>query len=89
MFAVLDTTSKNKKSILFDKTFMVDIVDKVSSSKVEKLINVYGGVSFLIYLFALRIILSVNVFIVFISTVCYSKTSYLYSICKNYKSFTN
>lgn len=41
----LDNSSKRKKSILYDKTFLVDVVDKVISSKVQKLIRVYGGVS--------------------------------------------
>jgi len=42
---VLGSSSKNKKSILFDKTFLIDIVDNIVRSKVEKLINAYGGVS--------------------------------------------
>jgi len=37
------TPRKDKKSTLYDKTFFVDIVDKIVSSKVEKLINSYGG----------------------------------------------
>ncbi|CAI6355585.1 unnamed protein product [Macrosiphum euphorbiae] len=40
---VLSSSSKNKRSILYDKTFLVDIVDNIVSSKVEKLINSYGG----------------------------------------------
>lgn len=44
-FSVLSSSSKNKRSILYDKTFLVDIVDNIVSSKVEKLINSYGGVS--------------------------------------------
>lgn len=71
---ILGTPSKSKKSILYDKTFMIDIVDKVSCSKVEKLINVYGGVSVLIYYIniidiVLKIIISIDLFIIFISTV--------------------
>lgn len=46
-FLVLGSSSKNKKSILYDKTFLIDIDDNIVSSKVEKLINTYGGVSFL------------------------------------------
>lgn len=45
-FAVVGSTRKNKKSILFDKTFLIDIVDTTVNSKVEKLITSYGGVSF-------------------------------------------
>jgi len=42
---ILDISNRNKKSILYDKIFLIDIVDKIVSSKVEKLINAYGGVS--------------------------------------------
>lgn len=45
-FAVVGSTRKNKKSILYDKTFLIDIVDTTVNSKVEKLITSYGGVSF-------------------------------------------
>lgn len=45
-FVILGNTSKHKKLILYDKTFFIDIVDKTICSKVEKLINTYGGVSF-------------------------------------------
>lgn len=45
-FAVAGTTRKNKKSILYDKTFLIDIVDPTVNTKVEKLITSYGGVSF-------------------------------------------
>ncbi|KAE9533540.1 hypothetical protein AGLY_009178 [Aphis glycines] len=40
---VLGSSSKNKRSILYGKTFVIDIVDNIISSKVEKLINAYGG----------------------------------------------
>lgn len=45
---ILDQSNKNKRSILFNKTFLINIVDKNVSSKVEKLIHLYGGVSFLL-----------------------------------------
>ncbi|XP_050531585.1 uncharacterized protein LOC126900127 [Daktulosphaira vitifoliae] len=38
-----DAANKNKRSILNDKTFLIDIVNNIISSKVEKLINAYGG----------------------------------------------
>lgn len=44
-FFVLGSSSKNKKSVLYDKTFLIDIDDNIVSSKVEKLVNTYGGVS--------------------------------------------
>ncbi|KAL4135913.1 hypothetical protein QTP88_007494 [Uroleucon formosanum] len=41
--SVLGSSRKNKRLILYDKTFLIDIVDNIVSSKVEKLINAYGG----------------------------------------------
>ncbi|VVC36544.1 BRCT domain,Zinc finger, DBF-type [Cinara cedri] len=39
----LDPSNKNKRSILLNKSFLIDIVDKKVTSKVEKLIHLYGG----------------------------------------------
>ncbi|XP_026816767.1 uncharacterized protein LOC113556171 isoform X1 [Rhopalosiphum maidis] len=41
--SVLGSSSKNKRSILYEKTFVIDIANNIVSSKVEKLINAYGG----------------------------------------------
>ncbi|XP_050439205.1 uncharacterized protein LOC126844824 [Adelges cooleyi] len=38
-----DSSHKSKRSILQDKTFLIDIVNNMISTKVEKLINAYGG----------------------------------------------
>jgi len=66
----LGISVKNKKSILSDKIFLVDIMDEVVSSKVKKLIHVYGGVCFFFYVFRIKRIL----FIYSVCRICFVTT---------------